>query len=27
MSKPLMLECAELKDEDITAKAGFEFQF
>jgi len=27
MSKPLMLECAELKDEDITAKACFEFQF
>jgi len=27
MSKPLMLECAELKDEDITAKSCFEFQF
>jgi len=27
MSKLLVLECAELKDEDITAKACFEFQF
>ena len=27
MSKRQMLECAELKVEDITAKACFEFQF
>ena len=27
MSKPQMLECANFKDVDITAEAGFEFQF